>query len=61
MSCWQLIPSWGGMLQEGGAQINIAWWLTTFPGLAIMLTVTGFNFVGDWLRDRLDPGTETRE
>jgi len=55
------IPSWGGMLQEGRAQINIAWWLTTFPGLAIMLTVLGFNFVGDWLRDRLDPRTETRE
>jgi peptide/nickel transport system permease protein len=53
------IPSWGGMLQEGRAQINIAWWLTTFPGLAIMLTVMGFNFVGDWLRDRLDPRTET--
>jgi peptide/nickel transport system permease protein len=52
------IPSWGGMLQEGRAQINIAWWLTTFPGLAIALTVTGFNFVGDWLRDRLDPRTK---
>ena len=53
------IPSWGGMLQEGRTQINIAWWLTTFPGLAIALTVMGFNFVGDWLRDRLDPRTET--
>jgi len=49
------VPSWGGMLQEGRALINIAWWLTTFPGLAIALTVMGFNFVGDWLRDRLDP------
>ncbi len=49
------VPSWGGMLQEGRALINIAWWLTTFPGLAIVLTVMGFNFVGDWLRDRLDP------
>jgi peptide/nickel transport system permease protein len=46
------------MLQEGRAQINIAWWLTTFPGLAIALTVLGFNFVGDWLRDRLDPRTK---
>jgi peptide/nickel transport system permease protein len=54
------IPSWGGMLQEGRTQINIAWWLTTFPGLAIGLTVMGFNFVGDWLRDRLDPRTETQ-
>ena len=54
------IPSWGGMLQEGRAQINIAWWLTTFPGLAIVLTVMGFNFVGDWLRDRLDPRSRFR-
>jgi peptide/nickel transport system permease protein len=52
------IPSWGGMLQEGRALINVAWWLTTLPGLAIMLTVVGCNFVGDWLRDRLDPRTE---
>jgi peptide/nickel transport system permease protein len=52
------IPSWGGMLQEGRALINVAWWLTTFPGFAIMLTVIGFNFVGDWLRDRLDPRTD---
>jgi peptide/nickel transport system permease protein len=51
------IPSWGGMLQEGRALINIAWWLTTFPGIAIMLTVVGFNFIGDWLRDQFDPRT----
>jgi peptide/nickel transport system permease protein len=51
------IPSWGGMLQEGRALINIAWWLTTLPGIAIMLTVVSFNFIGDWLRDRLDPRT----
>jgi peptide/nickel transport system permease protein len=51
------VPSWGGMLQEGRALINIAWWLTTFPGLAIMLTVVGFNFIGDWLRDQFDPRT----
>jgi peptide/nickel transport system permease protein len=49
------IPSWGSMLQEGRALINIAWWLTTFPGLAIATTVLGFNFVGDWLRDSFDP------
>jgi peptide/nickel transport system permease protein len=52
------IPSWGGMLQDGRALINIAWWLTTFPGFAIMLTVIGFNFLGDWLRDRFDPRTD---
>jgi len=52
------IPSWGGMLQEGRALINVAWWLTTFPGLAIMLTVVGFNFIGDWMRDSFDPRTD---
>jgi peptide/nickel transport system permease protein len=49
------IPSWGSMLQDGRALINLAWWLTAFPGLAIAVTVMGFNFVGDWLRDYLDP------
>lgn len=48
-------PSWGGMLNDGRAYITGAWWLTTFPGAAIMLTVLGINFVGDWLRDLLDP------
>jgi peptide/nickel transport system permease protein len=48
-------PSWGGMLNDGRAYITIAWWLTTFPGAAIMLTVLGINFLGDWLRDALDP------
>ena len=48
-------PSWGGMLNDGRAYITVAWWLTTFPGAAIMLTVLGINFVGDWLRDLLDP------
>lgn len=51
------IPSWGQMLQEGRSLINIAWWMTTFPGLAIAVTVMGFNFLGDWLRDWLDPRT----
>jgi peptide/nickel transport system permease protein len=48
-------PSWGGMLNDGRAYITIAWWLMTFPGAAIMLTVLGINFLGDWLRDLLDP------
>jgi peptide/nickel transport system permease protein len=48
-------PSWGGMLNDGRAYITVAWWLSTFPGAAIMLTVLGINFVGDWLRDLLDP------
>ena len=48
-------PSWGGMLSEGHQYIIQAYHLTTFPGLAIMLTVLGFNFMGDGLRDALDP------
>ena len=48
-------PSWGGMLNEGRNYITLAWWLSTFPGAAIMMTVLGINFVGDWLRDLLDP------
>ena len=48
-------PSWGGMLNDGRAYITVAWWLSTFPGAAIMLTVLGINFLGDWLRDLLDP------
>lgn len=48
-------PSWGGMLQDGRNDLDAAWWLTTAPGLAIMLTAIGYNFIGDWIRDRLDP------
>ncbi len=50
-----LIPSWGGMLADGRNYMQTAWWVATFPGLAIMVTVLGFNLLGDWLRDRLDP------
>lgn len=49
------IPSWGGMLSDGRDVLNIAWWASTFPGLAIVATVVGFNLVGDWLSDILDP------
>jgi peptide/nickel transport system permease protein len=48
-------PSWGGMLQEGRNELDTAWWLATAPGLAIMITATAYNFIGDWIRDRLDP------
>lgn len=48
-------PSWGNMLAEGRAYIQQSVWLGIFPGLAIMLTVMGFNFLGDGLRDSLDP------
>lgn len=48
-------PSWGGMLSEGRDYLSDAWWLATFPGLAITITVLGANMAGDWVRDRLDP------
>lgn len=48
-------PTWGWMLSDGRNYITIAWWLATFPGLAIMLTVLGINLLGDWIRDTLDP------
>jgi len=49
------VPSWGSMLADGRNYLATAWWLATFPGLAIMLTVLGANLVGDAVRDRLDP------
>lgn len=47
--------SWGNMLYEGKAHFREAWWVATFPGLAIFITVLCFNLVGDGLRDALDP------
>lgn len=52
-------PSWGSMLADGRQYITYAWWLATFPGLAIMLVVLGTNLLGDWLRDWLDPKLRT--
>jgi len=49
------IPTWGSMLSDGRAYMATAWWLTTFPGLAMMLTVLALNVIGDWLREFLDP------
>jgi peptide/nickel transport system permease protein len=48
-------PAWGSMLSTGRQIINLAPWLTTFPGLAIFLAVLGFNLMGDGLREALDP------
>jgi ABC-type dipeptide/oligopeptide/nickel transport system permease subunit len=48
-------PSWGSMVSEGRAYITNAWWLSAFPGLAIVLTVLGANLFGDALRRALDP------
>jgi len=48
-------PAWGVMVADGRELIVTAWWVSMFPGLAIMLTVLALNLVGDWLRDHLDP------
>lgn len=48
-------PEWGLMVSEGRNFMPHAWWVSTFPGLAIMITVLGFNLLGDGIRDILDP------
>ncbi|MDR7434534.1 MAG: ABC transporter permease [Armatimonadota bacterium] len=48
-------PEWGAMLSEARAYLRNAWWMATFPGLAITLVVLSLNVCGDWLRDFLDP------
>jgi peptide/nickel transport system permease protein len=48
-------PEWGRMLSEGRDYLRDAWWISTFPGIAIMLMVLGVNMLGDGLRDVLDP------
>jgi peptide/nickel transport system permease protein len=48
-------PSWGGMLSDGREYLLSAWWIATFPGLALMLTALSFNRLGDWIRDVTDP------
>lgn len=47
-------PSWGNMLTEGKDNLEIAWWLSFFPGMAILITVLGYNLLGEGLRDALD-------
>ena len=49
------IPAWGKSVNDGRAHIELNWWISFFPGLAIFLVVMSMNFFGDWLRDRLDP------
>lgn len=56
----QAIPSWGAMLADGRQFLDTAWWIGTFPGLAIMLTVLGVNVFGDGLRDYVDPRSRGR-
>lgn len=54
-------PSWGNLLYDGKSVIFNAWWMTLFPGLAIMLTVFGLNLFGDGLRDLLDPHSKSKK
>ncbi len=49
------VPTWGTMLTQGADEIRIAWWLAVFPGIAISVVVFAINFLGDALRDTLDP------
>jgi len=48
-------PSWGNILTAGKDNIDIAWWLSLYPGLAILITVLGYNLLGEGIRDALDP------
>lgn len=47
--------TWGAMISQGKDYLTDAWWISAFPGLAIMITVLSINLIGDWLRDSLDP------
>jgi peptide/nickel transport system permease protein len=48
-------PAWGSMVADGRDRLVVAWWISTIPGVAILLTVMSSNLFGDWLRDTLDP------
>ncbi len=52
--------SWGNILKSGKDNIDIAWWLSVFPGFAILITVLGYNLLGEGLRDSLDPRLRSR-
>jgi peptide/nickel transport system permease protein len=53
------IPSWGRTISDGRSFLNQAWWVATIPGLFLFFTILAFNFIGDALRDALDPRQET--
>lgn len=53
------IPSWGGIMNQGRDYIELAWWIETFPGLAIMLLISALGLLGDWVRDVMDPRMRT--
>jgi peptide/nickel transport system permease protein len=55
------IPSWGEIIADGRTDLDRAWWISTLPGVFLFLTILAFNFLGDALRDALDPRQETGE
>lgn len=48
-------PSWGVMIADGRGELEMSWWISVFPGLAMLLSILSFNLLGDWMRDRMDP------
>ena len=61
MSVQPPTPSWGNIIDGGREYLIQAWWVSTFPGLAIVVTVIAFNLIGDGLRDALDPRVRVRQ
>ncbi|WP_251330758.1 ABC transporter permease [Haloplanus pelagicus] len=53
------VPSWGQVIANGRSDLSTAWWVSTFPGVVLFMTILAFNFMGDALRDALDPRQET--
>jgi len=53
-------PSWGNILMDGKSTLGVAWWLTIFPGIFILLTVLAYNLLGEGLRDLLEPRLKER-
>jgi len=54
-------PSWGNILTSGKSYMDYAWWLTVFPGVAILIAVLSFNIIGESLREMLDPRLKNRK
>jgi peptide/nickel transport system permease protein len=54
------MPAWGSMVADGREYLSTSWWVSTLPGVAIMLVVLALNLLGDWLRERLDPRLRDR-
>jgi len=53
-------PAWGSMMAESQQFIDLAWWMSTFPGMTIFITVIALNFIGDGLREAFDPRQRRR-